>query len=330
MSELQAILDRIDELDAAGESMALATIVATTGSTYRHAGARMLIPAEGEPLGNVSGGCLEDDVARIGREVMRTGVPQLAAFDLTAEDDAVWGYGLGCNGSFEIFIESTAGAIRTAELLRQSKNGCLVTVVIGPDAGSHRFEADASNDASPSIREEDGARVFHEPIQPPMRLIVCGAGHDAIPLVQQAADLGWRVTVADVRRALLDHERFPGAADFCDADPDRAAHAFATDRRTALVLMSHNYLRDIAYLRSLLDAEWAYLGVMGPRGRTEQMLGEIGHPEAIERLHAPAGLDIGAETPDEVARAIVAEILAVTRGHSGGPLRERRAPIHDA
>ena len=330
MSELQEILARVGELGARGEEMALATIVATTGSTYRHAGARMLIPAEGEPLGNVSGGCLEDDVARIGREVIRTGVPQLAAFDLTADDDAVWGYGLGCNGSFQIFIEPTDGAVLTAELLRANPAGCLVTVLTGLDAGSHRFEADASHATRPSIGEEDGARVFHEPIQPPMRLVVCGAGHDAIPLVQQAADLGWRVTVADVRRALLTHERFPDAAEFCDADPERAAEALATDGRTAVMLMSHNYLRDLAYLRSLLDADWAYLGVMGPRGRTEQMLREIGRAEALERLHAPAGLDIGAETPDEVARAIVAEILAVTRGHPGGPLRDRRAPIHDA
>jgi xanthine dehydrogenase accessory factor len=330
MSELQEILARIEELHARGEPMALATIVSTTGSTYRHAGARMLIPADGSWIGNVSGGCLEDDVARIGREVMRTGIPQLAAFDLTADDDAVWGYGLGCNGSFEIFIEPTDGAVRTAELLRQNPEGCLATVLTGPAAGTHRFEADASHDARPSIHEEDGARVFHEPIRPPMRLIVCGAGHDAIPLVQQAAELGWRVTVADVRRALLNHERFPGAADFCDADPDRAAEAFGTDARSAVVLMSHNYLRDIAYLRSLVSAEWAYLGVMGPRGRTEQMLGEIGWPDALGRLHAPAGLDIGAETPDEVARAIVAEILAVTRGHPGGPLRERLAPIHEA
>ncbi len=329
MSELQEILGRIEELNAAGESMALATIVSTTGSTYRHPGARMLIPAEGPWLGNVSGGCLEDDVARIGREVMRSGEPRIATFDLTADDDAVWGYGLGCNGSFEIFIEPTAGAVQTAELLRANPAGCLVTVLTGPHAGTHRFEADGSHDARPSVGEEDGARVFHEPIQPPMRLIVCGAGHDAIPLVQQAADLGWRVTVADVRRALLTHDRFPDAADFCDADPERAAEALATDSRTAVMLMSHNYLRDAAYLRSLLDAEWAYLGVMGPRGRTEQMLGEIGQPEALERLHAPAGLDIGAETPDEVARAIVAEILAVTRGHPGGSLRDRRAPIHD-
>jgi xanthine dehydrogenase accessory factor len=163
---------------------------------------------------------------------------------------------------------------------------------------------------------------------PPMRLIVCGAGHDAIPLVRQAAELGWRVSVADVRRSLLNAERFPGAADFCAADPERAAEAMSPDDRTAVVLMSHNYLRDIAYLRSFVGASWAYLGVLGPRGRTEQMLMELGEPTGIEQVHAPAGLDIGAEGPEEVARSIVAEILAVTRGRHGGPLRERSAPIH--
>jgi xanthine dehydrogenase accessory factor len=163
-----------------------------------------------------------------------------------------------------------------------------------------------------------------------LHLVVCSAGHDAIPLVRQAAELGWRVTVADVRRALLTPQRFPGAGAFVDVDPERAAEAIGPDERTAAVLMSHNYLRDAAYLRSFLasDAPLAYLGALGPRGRTEQMLAQIGHPEAIERIHAPAGLDIGAEGPEEVARAIVAEILATTRGRSGGPLRERRGPIH--
>ena len=328
VSELSCILQAIEEHRASGAPMALATIVATTGSTYRHAGARLFVPAEGEPIGNISGGCLEDDVARIGREVMRTGEPRLVSFDLTADEDAVWGYGLGCNGSFEVFVEPKDGALAVADALRH-EHGLLTTVLSGPDAGSHRFTTDAPGFDRPRLSEEDGARVLLEPIQPPMRLIICGAGHDAIPLVREASELGWRVTVADVRRALLDANRFPGAAEFCDVDAEGAAAAMNPDRRTAVVLMSHNYLRDIAYLGSFLRAEVAYLGVLGPRGRTEQMLGELGQPDAIARLHAPAGLDIGAEGPEEVARAIVAEILAVTRGRAGGPLRDRGRPIHD-
>jgi xanthine dehydrogenase accessory factor len=338
VSELTEILEAIEVADDQGEPMALATIVATTGSTYRRAGARLLVPAEGDTLGNISGGCLEGDVARIGREVMADGRPRLASFDLTADDDAVWGYGLGCNGAFEILVEPAPGAIETAGAMRQALAGppaCLVTTLTGPDAGSHRLQADgaaaaALRDGTPRVIEEVGERVFYEPILPPLRLVICGAGHDAIPLVRGAAELGWRVTVADVRRSLLTRDRFPGTADFVDADPDAAAEVIGPDERTAVVLMSHNYLRDIAYLRTFLGAPLAYLGVMGPRGRTEQMLSEIGNPEAIDRLHAPAGLDIGAEGPEEVARAIVAEILAVTRGRAGGPLRDRRGSIHDS
>ncbi len=322
VSELQEILARIEELNAAGQPMALATIVATTGSTYRHAGARLLIPAEGEPIGNISGGCLEDDVARIGREVMRTGEPRLASFDLTADEDAVWGYGLGCNGSFEVFVEPTDGALSAADALRHDR-GLLTSVLTGPEAGTHRFQADAPDFDMPRLTEEDGARLFQEPILPPMRLIVCGAGHDAIPLVRQAAELGWRVTVADVRRALLTPERFPGAGDFCDADPDAAAAAMQPDARTAVVLMSHNYLRDIAYLGSFLGAErrtWACWDRAAARSRCSG----AGQPRRWPAACA-GGLDIGAEGPEEVARAIVAEILAVTRARRGPDRRSSSA-----
>lgn len=333
MSELTQILDAVGAAQAAAERFALATVVATRGSTYRRAGARLFIPADGEPIGNISGGCLEGDVARIGQAVMRDGKPRLDAFDMTADDDAVWGYGLGCNGAIEVFVEPADGARETATALRTAQGTCLVTVLTGPSAGSHRLQADgaaaaALRSGSPQLVQEGGERVLYEPLLPPMRLVVCGAGHDAIPLVRQAAELGWRVTVADVRRALLNTGRFPGAADFCDADPAATADALQPDERSAVVLMSHNYLRDIAYLRSFLGARWGYLGVLGPRGRTEQMLAELGEAETIERLHAPAGLDIGAEGPEEVARAIVAEILAVMRGRGGGPLRERSGPIH--
>jgi xanthine/CO dehydrogenase XdhC/CoxF family maturation factor len=209
-----------------------------------------------------------------------------------------------------------------------------VAVLTGAEAGSHELRTDgtaavALAEDRAQVVEENGMRVFYEPMQPPLRLVVCGAGHDAVPLVRQAAELGWRVTVADVRRTLLTHDRFPDAAGFSDADPEASARAMRPDARTAVVLMSHNYLRDIAYLGAFLEASPAYLGVLGPRGRTEQMLTELGRSGEISRLHAPAGLDIGAEGPDEVARAIVAEILAATRGRGGGPLRERRGPIHD-
>jgi len=332
VSELADLLDAAEALAARGEPMALATVVATRGSTYRRAGARLLVPAEAEPIGNISGGCLEGDVARIGREVLASGEPRLVEFDMTADDDAVWGYGLGCNGAIELFVEPTQGALESVAALRSGAGACLVIPLTGANAGLHSLEADgaaaaALRDGTPRVEEVDGERVFFEPLLLPFRLLICGAGHDAIPLVRQAVELGWRVAVVDVRRALLTPERFPGA-EFADPDPATAADALAPDERTAAILMSHNYLRDIAYLGSFLNASLAYLGVLGPRGRTEQMLAEIGRPEAISRLHAPAGLDIGAEGPEEVAHAIIAEILAVTRGRGGGPLRDRQGSIH--
>jgi len=332
VSELSDLLDAAEGLAARGEPMALATVVATRGSTYRRAGARLLIPSEGEPIGNISGGCLEGDVARIGREVLASGEPRLVEFDMTADDDAVWGYGLGCNGAIELFVEPTQGALESVAALRSGAGACLVIRLTGAGVGLHSLEADgaaeaALRDGTARVEEVDGERVFFEPLLPPLRLLVCGAGHDAVPLVRQAVELGWRVVVVDVRKGLLNTDRFPGA-EFADPDPAAAAEALAPDQRTAAILMSHNYLRDIAYLRSFLDKTMAYLGVMGPRGRTEQMLAEIGQPDAIGRIRAPAGLDIGAEGPEEVAHAIIGEILAVIRDRQGGSLRDRPGPIH--
>jgi xanthine/CO dehydrogenase XdhC/CoxF family maturation factor len=358
MSELTDVLSAIDTLHQRGERMALATIVSVRGSTYRRPGARLLVPEQGAPVGNVSGGCLEGDVERIGREVMAAGEPRLELFDLTADGDEVWGYGLGCNGAMELFIEPAEHAISTAAALRTAVEAeraiCLVTALspasgITPGArllrhadgrsegslGTDAADAAASDMADAalasgesSVTEVDGARLFVEVLEPPARLLICGAGHDAVPLVRYASELGWRVTVADVRRPFLSHERFPEAAAFSDIDPGRVAELVEAGRRTYAVLMSHNYLRDVDYLRSLLGCSLEYLGALGPRKRTLQILRELDRVEEIDRIHAPAGLDVGAEGPEEVAWAIVAEMLAVRRGRSGGFLRERRAPIH--
>ncbi|MEO7296413.1 MAG: XdhC family protein [Candidatus Limnocylindria bacterium] len=363
MSELTDVLAAITTLHERGERMALATIVGVRGSTYRRPGARLLVPEQGASIGNVSGGCLEGDVERIGREVMVDGAPRLELFDLTADGDEVWGYGLGCNGAMELFIEPAEHAISTAAALRSAVQDeracCLVTVLavadgaapdgVAPGArllrhahgitegGLGSTDADAAAvilaDAAlgaeaTSVEDVDGMRLFIEVLEPPPRLLVVGAGHDAVPLVRYASDLGWRVTVADVRRAFLTNERFPQAVGFLDTEPELLSEAFRPDQRSYAVLMSHNYLRDVDYLRSLLGAEMAYLGALGPRKRTIQLLRDLDRVDAIDRIHAPAGLDIGAEGPEEVAWAIVAELLAVRRGRAGGFLRERRAPIH--
>lgn len=365
MSELSDVLSAIGALHARSERMALATIVSVRGSTYRRPGARLLVPEHGAPVGNVSGGCLEGDVERIGREVMASGAPRLELFDLTADGDEVWGYGLGCNGAMELFIEPAEHAVTTAAALRtaveEERACCLVTVIdSGTDAvrpGARMLlHADGRSDGSLGAAETDAAaaslarsalasgaggihelgplRVFAEVLLPVPRLLVCGAGHDAIPLVHQAASLGWRVTVADVREPFLTADRFPEASGFLRVEPVTVAQVFGPDRRAFAVVMTHNYLRDIDYLRSLLGTGLAYLGVLGPRRRSEQMLAELARdgvqPSAGDRaaLHAPAGLDLGAEGPDEVAWSIVAEMLAVHRGRRGGPLRERAAPIH--
>jgi xanthine dehydrogenase accessory factor len=182
----------------------------------------------------------------------------------------------------------------------------------------------------------DGVRAFVEVLDPPLRLIVCGAGHDAIPLVRAASVLGWNLTVVDDRPAFLTRERFPEATGFVAIDePENAAKAAGVDERTFAVVMTHNFLRDKEYVRSLLGSPAAYIGMLGPGARTERLLMELRDEgveiadTARERIHGPAGLDLGGEGPEEIAQAIISEIVAVKRQRAGGFLRDRRGPIHD-
>jgi xanthine dehydrogenase accessory factor len=348
--------------------MALATIVAVRGSTYRRPGARLLVPEDGAPIGNISGGCLEGDVADMARVVMKEGRARLAGWDLTADDDAVWGLGLGCNGAIEVFIEpadkaaEVAGALHTA--LAEERPISVVTVlesgrsgvepggriVVKPDGlpegslGDPRVDAAAVEAARERLGAErsevrtlsDGVRAFVEVLEPPLRLLVCGAGHDAIPLVRAASGLGWSVFVVDDRPGFLNEDRFSGATGFVAvAAPEKVAAEAPIDERTFAVVMTHNFLRDKEYLRSLLGTPAAYIGMLGPAARTQRLLIELAD-EGVEltdadraRIHGPAGLDLGGEEPGEIAESIVAEIVAVKRGRAGGFLKERRGPIHD-
>src|SRR5439155_26891750 len=177
-------------------------------------------------------------------------------------------------------------------------------------------------------------RAFLEVLVPPLRLLVCGAGHDAIPLVRFAAGLGWRVEVVDDREAFLKPHRFPEASRFVKTEPIDAAREAGVDQRTHVVVMSHSFLRDKDYLRSFLGTAAPYIGMLGPRARLEKLFAAL-REEGVELkasdlrvIHGPAGLDLGGDGPEEVGWAIAGEILAVHKGRTGGFLMDRRGPIH--
>jgi len=371
MSEISDVLASIESLHERGEKMALATIVAVRGSTYRRPGARLLVPEEGDLIGNISGGCLENDVADVGRIVMQEGVARIVSFDLTADDEAVWGWGLGCNGAIELFVEpaekaaEVAGALRMA--LEEERPISMITVLdssvpgveqgdrmlVRPDGSTGKSLGDADLDDAgreaaldllasdrSEIRDLPGssgeARAFVEVLEPPLRLLICGAGHDAAPLVRAAEGLGWRPIVVDDRGEFLNRDRFPEAADFVRLErPEDVAKVAPVDERTFVVVMTHNFLRDKDYVRSLLASPVRFIAMLGPGARTQRLLTEL-REEGVAitgddraRLHGPAGLDLGAEGPEEIAAAIVAEIVAVKRGREGGFLRNRTGPIHE-
>src|SRR5688500_9844027 len=320
-----------------GERFALATVVAVRGSSYRRPGARLLVPADGPPVGLISGGCLEEEAARLAREALRLDAPVMVTVDHSAEGDELWGLGLGCRGVIDLLAEPPEMAVETLGALRAAREGQASYLLTGLDGERRRLTAPGAD----ALGERAAMAVAHgrptvigeavlDPILPPLHLAVGGAGPDAGPLVAAGLRLGWRVSVVDPRRSLMRADRFPGAA-LHAVEPEAAAEEVGAGEWTAVVLMSHDYLRDAAFLSGFIGRGVPYLGILGPRDRTERLLAELADaPSAanLAALHAPAGLDIGADGAEEVATAIIGEILAVLRGRSGAPLRERPGPIH--
>jgi xanthine dehydrogenase accessory factor len=338
VSEIDAILEAAAAAGARGEPMALATVVSVRGSSYRRPGARLLVPADGAPIGLISGGCLETEAARLARKALRLDAPLLVTIDHSAEGDELWGMGLGCRGVIEMLAEPPEMAAETIEALRAARAEGRATYLLTGLDGERRTLSATEADA---LGERAALAVAHgrptllgesvlDPILPPLHLVVCGAGPDAGPLVAAGLRQGWRVDVADPRRSLLVADRFPGAR-LVGAEAREVGPAVDAGEWTAAVIMSHDYVRDAAFLAGFLGRGLTYLGVLGPRDRTERLLAELDTPPVradLAVMHAPAGLDIGADGSEQVATAIVAEILAVLHGRSGGPLRERPGSIH--
>ena len=338
MSETDEILDAADALTARGEPVALATVVSVRGSSYRRPGARLLVPATGRPIGLISGGCLEEEAARLARQAIEKDAPVLVTIDHAAEGDELWGSGLGCRGVIDLLAEPPSLAQGTLAALRSAREEGRATYQLTNLDGSRRTLTAAEAEG---LGERSARAALHgrptvigdavlDPILPPLHLVICGAGPDAAPVVAAGLRQGWRVDVVDPRRAFLRGDRFPGAR-LLDAQPGDAAEAAGAGEWTAAVVMSHDFHRDAAFLGGFLGRGVPYLGVLGPRDRTDRLLAELPAPPGeadLAALHAPAGLDIGADGSEQVATAIVAEILAVLHNRSGGPLRIQPGPIH--
>ncbi len=345
MHELTQLRRALADARARGEPVMVATVMGVDGSVYRGVGARMVVRADGTTVGAVSGGCLEADVVARFEDTVAGGAAHVVSYDTRATDDAVLGLGLGCQGLIALLLEPLAGealdrAIAWYDGLASRRSPVRVATIVGaPASGTHavgeHLVIEPEDVSASAALEAKGYGIAHETMRPPAPLVICGAGTDAIPLARLAASLGWHVTVVDHRSAFATRERFPDADEIVRAnvadDPDALARAVMLDAHTSAVCMAHSASHDRAYLHALLTAGVGYLGVLGPRRRTMELL--VGHSahtlEAMPpNVHSPVGLDLGAETPEEIALAIVAEITAVRNGGRAGMLRDRAGPIH--
>ncbi|AUN95208.1 XdhC family protein [Pseudazoarcus pumilus] len=355
MKEVPLILDAWKRALDAGDEAVLATVVRIAGSSYRKPGARMLITSDGRNIGTVSGGCLERHLVERAWWLTEEGAV-LCRFDTRADEDAQWSFGLGCNGEVHVLLERV-GAHHAREAfdalcaVRETMRPAATAVVIAADAGggaqvgerlllmpdgtlASRVEDPALADRMAAMLREDGrwpryrrlacgagsVEVACERMMPPQRLVVFGAGHDAVPLVSFAKALGWHVSVADARAQYARRARFPAADRVTSMGPDTTLEQCGVTPQAAVVVMTHSIEQDRALLARLLATPRSYVGQLGPMERTERMLCEIrdagGAPLYTDGLHYPVGLDIGADNPEEIALAIVAEIRAHFAGRA--------------
>jgi xanthine/CO dehydrogenase XdhC/CoxF family maturation factor len=304
MKALLQMIERVGENP--GATWALATLVETRGSTYRKPGARMLVDEAGGTIGVLSGGCLEEEIARRAVEIIDGAAPELMTFDTRRL--------YGCNGEVRILVERLAPAGATGNFMTelgaalQRREMCrLLTCYEGDEIGT------ALLGPTEIVPQRPGAFLHCVPL--PVRLLLFGAGPEIVPVRQLAKTLGWVV------------HHF--------GHPSEFPEDLASDAQTAALVMTHQFGRDLAVLDRLLPLQIPYVGLLGPRNRYRQIVTELHEQRAFDPgsllpIHAPAGLDIGSETPEEIALSIVAEVSAVLAERHGGHLREKATAIHIA
>ena len=340
------ILQTFDAWKQADRPMVLATVYETLGSTYSKSGHRILIAADGDYQGLVSGGCLEGDLAERASNTLASNRATAVTYDLRDEADDLWGLGVGCNGLIRVFLQpldpdadyepfasiaqhlSAEQMAVVATIINSSGASDRLggTLIWTPDS-THRWRLDSTTSERLSagcarswqtgqsvfVQDESGDGVLFSPLKPVPQLLVLGAGLDAIPVVSMASELGWSVTVADHLPAYIDRGGFDAADRVLLIDPRELEREFKLSTFSAIVVMSHHLTTDQTYLAQLASVDVAYIGVLGPPARKQRLLTELGDTgEALRPyLRGPVGLDIGADSPESIALSIVAELQSV-------------------
>jgi xanthine dehydrogenase accessory factor len=324
---------------ADGERIALATVVWAEGSSPRPLGSRMAVTSSGQMTGSVSGGCVEGAIFEEAQTVLAGGPPKRLRYG--AVDETGWEVGLACGGSIEVYVEPLVDVHRQLLVAIEAEEIIALATRLGDgSSGGHllawpngRTEGDRSlapeltalfPGPAAELRRLAGADVFFQVFAPPPTLVIVGAVHVAVPLVSLAQTLGFRVQVVDARRAFATRERFPTADELTVAWPQDALAAEKLGPQHHVVILSHDPKFDLPALQIALHSQAAYVGLIGSRGtqaKRKAALREAGFGEAdLARIHGPVGLDLGGREPAEIALAILAEIVTVRHGRSGGKM----------
>ena len=351
---LHRLLPLFDRARALDQPLVLATVIRTGGSTYAKPGAQMLIAADGEYAGLLSGGCLEGDLREHARAVAASGNGRIVSYDMRSTTDQLFGLGAGCEGAMDVLLtrvsaherwqplESMADAARRGDPCRvafiTASNddalpvGSLLGAANTPANGSEvetrvlALNSVANTSAGNTLIRvaQPDVELFVAALAPPPHLLLLGGGPDARPVAELASFLGWRVTVVDHRSAYLDAARFPANTRLVETAAADVAEAVVLDDYSAAIVMSHHLDSDLQYLRALAASSVPYVGLLGPAARREKLLGDLGDPAPSlrARLRAPVGLDIGGRAPESIALSIIGEVHAVLAGRGGRPFSE--------
>ncbi|KAF2515544.1 XdhC family protein [Flavobacterium foetidum] len=367
MKEISEILKSYTQARTSGKKTALATVVKVEGSSYRQPGARMLVTEDGILTGAISGGCLEGDALRKALLSINQQQNKLVTYNTSNEDDAEIGLQLGCNGIVHILFEyiDYEAANNPIQLLRQleleRKEAVVVTVFSlkrnASQTGTSLFYRNDSqilnlrNDdfgllqdikevlqtktsIVKKLQEKNEDEALIEYIKPAISLVIAGAGNDIQPLVKIVAVLGWKITIQEGRAMHTTKKRFPKADNIFTVKPEEFLENIVIDDQTYFLLMTHNYKYDLAVLKALVQTNCHYIGILGPKSKFDRMLDDLlmegiaVNEGQLKKIHSPVGLDIGAETAEEIALSIISEIKAFESERTGTSLKFKTGKIH--